>query len=353
MSSFNPESKELLTKVSYITGISVTSLSIILEGFNRSPRYYHSSKHIEDLFRKILRYIISSDDMKQLLFIALYHDYIYNHRSITNEEESADLFIRDYEERKLFTSLTAEEAYTIYQAILDTKTHNNFTTPLSKTFCYLDLSVFADGTDKILQYERNVRKEYEWVDWAVYQKSKLAMLEKYKNLPIVQENLELFRGLEQAESFTRQLVPNIGVYAGSFNPFHKGHLNILQKAEKIFDKVIIAYGRNTEKAWGKPVLVPSCFNYKQVDYYEGSLSEYLSTKSYPVTLIRGIRNSTDLQYELNQLRWLQEFTLDVKVVNIICDKEFEHISSSAIRDINSNEARFPDLQRLADSYRVK
>jgi len=33
--------------------------------------------------------------------------------------------------------------------------------------------------------------------------------------------------------------PHIGVFAGSFNPFHKGHYNVLQKAEKLFDKVII------------------------------------------------------------------------------------------------------------------
>ena len=41
--------------------------------------------------------------------------------------------------------------------------------------------------------------------------------------------------------------PNIGLFAGSFNPFHKGHYNVLIKAEMIFDKVIIAFGANPEK----------------------------------------------------------------------------------------------------------
>ena len=39
----------------------------------------------------------------------------------------------------------------------------------------------------------------------------------------------------------------LGIYAGSFNPFHKGHYNILCKAEKIFDRVIIARGINPDK----------------------------------------------------------------------------------------------------------
>ena len=39
----------------------------------------------------------------------------------------------------------------------------------------------------------------------------------------------------------------VGVYAGSFNPFHRGHYDILVKAEKIFDKVIVARGINPEK----------------------------------------------------------------------------------------------------------
>ena len=58
------------------------------------------------------------------------------------------------------------------------------------------------------------------------------------------------------------------------------------------------------------------------------------TRLGDVTLIRGLRNSTDLQYELTQYRFLQELKPDIKVVSIFCDKEYEHISSSAIRNLS-------------------
>lgn len=123
---------------------------------------------------------------------------------------------------------------------------------------------------------------------------------------------------------------NIAIYAGSFSPFHQGHYNILQKAEQIFDKVIIARGINPEKKI--PVTeFPEKIRDRQIVCYDGLLTDFINTLGYNVTLIRGLRNSTDLQYELTQYRYLQDLMPNIKVVSIFCDKEFEHISSSAIR----------------------
>lgn len=123
----------------------------------------------------------------------------------------------------------------------------------------------------------------------------------------------------------------IGLYPGSFNPFHKGHYNILLKAEKIFDKVIIARGVNPDKAkstWELPKVLEG----RPIVEYEGLLTDYMKTLSFDnLTVIRGLRNGTDLQYEITQYRFLQEFMPDIQLISIFCDKEFEHISSSAIR----------------------
>ena len=126
--------------------------------------------------------------------------------------------------------------------------------------------------------------------------------------------------------------PNIGVFAGSFNPFHKGHFNVLVKAEKIFDKVIIAFGENPAKEdrkWPVPVKIRT----RQVESYNGLLTDFVDSLGYEVTVIRGLRNSTDFQYEQNQYRYIQELKPDIKIINIFCDKEFEHISSSGIRTL--------------------
>lgn len=132
--------------------------------------------------------------------------------------------------------------------------------------------------------------------------------------------------------------PKIGIYAGSFNPFHYGHLNILEKAEKIFDKVIIAYGINPEKKPSCRELFPrpTGISDHQIIEYQGLLTDMIDSLGYDVTLIRGLRNSTDLQYELTQFKFMQDLKSDIKIVNIFCDKEFEHLSSSAIRSLVSN-----------------
>lgn len=128
----------------------------------------------------------------------------------------------------------------------------------------------------------------------------------------------------------------VAVYAGSFNPFHRGHYNILQKAEKIFDKVIIARGVNPEKknefVWSIPKILES----RAIMNYYGLLTDFIKTLPYDnVTIIRGLRNSVDLQYELNQYRYFQDLMPEVQVVSLFCDKEFEHISSSGIRALST------------------
>lgn len=129
---------------------------------------------------------------------------------------------------------------------------------------------------------------------------------------------------------------SIAIYPGSFNPFHRGHYNILLKASKIFGKVIIAKGVNPEKESNKteiPLIVSNKF---AVIQYDGLLTNCIEKVKYDlgetnITVIRGLRNSVNLQHEMNQYRFLQDLMPDIQMVSIFCDKEYEHISSSAIR----------------------
>lgn len=128
---------------------------------------------------------------------------------------------------------------------------------------------------------------------------------------------------------------NIAIYPGSFSPFHRGHYNILLKAEKIFDKVIIARGINPEKD-NQFQPLPKILNDRLILNYPMLLTDFVKAtkeKYDNVTVIRGLRNSTDLQYEMTQYRFLQDLMPDIQVISIFCDKEYEHISSSAIRTL--------------------
>lgn len=148
----------------------------------------------------------------------------------------------------------------------------------------------------------------------------------------------------------------VGIYAGSFNPFHTGHLNIVEKATRLFDNVVIARGINPEKTniseYEFPVkYLETAFKNVSVDFYNSLLSDEIKLiksvyKIEPV-LIRGLRNAIDFEYEKTQIKWIKEFYPNLKVIHIMCEPEFEHISSSAIRNVN----QFPGV--FIDKYIVK
>lgn len=143
----------------------------------------------------------------------------------------------------------------------------------------------------------------------------------------------------------------VGIYAGSFDPFHLGHYNILKKAEKIFDKVIIARGRNLDKTESSYPMPRELFG--RVLSYDGLLTDFIKMlesindiNDETYTVIRGLRNSTDLQYEMTQYRYLQDLMPDINVISIFCDKEFEHISSSGIRMLDKINPELTKKYRL-------
>jgi pantetheine-phosphate adenylyltransferase len=112
----------------------------------------------------------------------------------------------------------------------------------------------------------------------------------------------------------------------------------LHKAEKIFDKVIIAMGANREKSKN---LSDELFDdlkkqlpNHQVEKYEGVLTEFINSFDYRVTVIRGLRNGSDLEYEFNLLRVLEDLNSEIDIVYIPCDRRYAHVSSSVVRQLD-------------------
>jgi pantetheine-phosphate adenylyltransferase len=288
----------------------------ILNRYREPHRFYHTLEHLDDLCGQLELKGFADNDA--LLLATVFHDIIYDPRSATNEEDSAkffnEVFIGDQQLKDEVT-----------QIILDTKNHQP-KTELSKVFCDADLNILKQPFDKLLQYEQQIFKEFQFVDYAIYREKRVEVLQS------LQQNINN-PALAYLIDYVRTRRPRIAVYPGSFNPFHKGHFNILQKAEQVFDKVIIARGVNPGKDAASYAL-PDILKYRQLATYEGLLTDFTASLGYPVTIIRGLRNGSDLQYELNQYRYMQELgDKSINVIAIFCDMEFEHISSTGIRQL--------------------
>ena len=171
----------------------------------------------------------------------------------------------------------------------------------------------------IIQQEKLQFNLFQYLNYSEYKQNRLTFLDKQLNSDLNKE-------------FLNQFSPKIGLFPGSFNPFHKGHYNVLQKAEQMFDKVIIAFGRNPDKK-NKNFNVPSTIKNRQVEYFDELLTDLIKSLNQDLVIIRGLRNTKDFLYEQKQYRYNQDLMPNIKVINVFCDKEFEHISSSGIRTL--------------------
>jgi phosphopantetheine adenylyltransferase len=74
-----------------------------------------------------------------------------------------------------------------------------------------------------------------------------------------------------------------------------------------------------------------------VTHFDGLLSNYLEGLGFEATIVRGVRDGTDLEAELRYVHFLDELRPGTNVVWIACEAELQHLSSSAVRELESFE----------------
>jgi pantetheine-phosphate adenylyltransferase len=128
------------------------------------------------------------------------------------------------------------------------------------------------------------------------------------------------------------------VYPGSFNPWHEGHMDVLNKALKIFDIVDILIGHNPEKSIN-PLNIESIEEVVKnlpvsVFVNFGLLKDVVNISDYSA-IIKGLRNTQDFEYEKIQQYWNEDLGIKIPTFYIISDRNLVHISSSAKRILKS------------------
>ncbi len=157
----------------------------------------------------------------------------------------------------------------------------------------------------------------------------------------------------------------IAVYPGSFDPFTNGHLDVVERALSIFDRVIVAVAANPEKR--QPLFTVE----ERIKLVEESLKgrkgvEVTSFKGLTVefarslgatTLIKGLRAYSDFDAELQQALMNRKLAPDIHTVFLMSGFAHIFVSSSILKDIASYGGKVDDLvpppvaRALKEKYR--
>lgn len=317
------------------------TISDIFDKYSEPWRKYHTIDHVMDLLDKIKNSEFSKNNEHNLILkcVAVFHDVIYYPWNIkhngkyllgkSNEELSAEYFEKAWMENALYKS---DLYYTIYDIIRATENHE-IDSLIGKEFMKYDMSIFNESDwYKVLKWEEGIRKEYSFISTIDYKKGRLEFLNSYYNKSSNIENLI---------TYIENYKPRVAFYAGSFNPLHKGHLDIIKKASKMFDKVVILIGQNPNKEIITNIedRVKSIFKKTacEVVSFDGFLPTYLEKRATDeeVFLIRGFRNNEDIAYEQNNSMLMKDIWSDINIIYLPSETEYHHISSSAIKALNT------------------
>ena len=135
----------------------------------------------------------------------------------------------------------------------------------------------------------------------------------------------------------------VAVFPGSFDPITNGHVDIVQRAVGLFDKIIIAVGQNAQKKYmfsRKERMKYIHMAFEGVDeievaQFEGLTVEFCRSVGAQY-ILRGLRNPADFEFEKAIAQSNRMMNNRLETVFLLTDPEFSAISSSIVRDIFRN-----------------
>ncbi len=154
------------------------------------------------------------------------------------------------------------------------------------------------------------------------------------------------------------------VYTGSFDPVTLGHLNVIQRASRLFDDLVIGVGINAEK---KSLFTPS----ERADLLQDVVAELPNVRVALFSglavdfvrqceariMVRGVRPLTDIAGEFTMLMANRQLDGEIETVFLMSDEDYSHVSSSLIKQIvpHSNDEMLTKFvpPQIIDRLRAK
>ena len=134
--------------------------------------------------------------------------------------------------------------------------------------------------------------------------------------------------------------PVLAIYPGSFDPVTNGHLDLIERGSTIFDRLIVAVLRNTEK---DPLFSTTervemlreaarPFKNVEIDLFDGLLVDYVRQREAQV-ILRGIRAISDYEYELQMAMMNRRLAPHVETVFMMPAEQYSYLSARLVREI--------------------
>jgi pantetheine-phosphate adenylyltransferase len=134
----------------------------------------------------------------------------------------------------------------------------------------------------------------------------------------------------------------VAIYPGSFDPITSGHLDVIERGSRLFDRLVVSILRNEAKS---PLFtveermqmlteVTSRFENVEVDCFDGLLANYALDRGAQV-ILRGIRAISDYEYELQMALMNRRLQPQLETVFLLAGEQFSFISSKLVKEVIS------------------